>query len=229
MMAILSSKLLIPVVILIIAAAVSIFVIYMSNQKKKNKKEELHVYSDNINTTASVLPVVPTNEVTPQVEVKQEEVINTPPPTIDIPVPEVNDTPITIEEQKPLVNENTNEQIIVDKTNPLEESNVSQDEIVHVQIAKELTNEVDDSITIDEPTPLTNEVGEKFIVEEAKPITNDIGETAFKSIPSNNTTINTDIKIEDHHEYEGNKTEIFNLEEIKAEMKKQDENKREQL
>lgn len=214
---------LIPLIILLLSAGISVFIIINYN-KKKNNKPKRHEYADNIdiNMSNSILPQVPTNEQPVQEvqeEVKQEEVA---PPTIDIPIPSVDDTPITIEEPKQLENENTSEAIVVEHTTPIVENNINQDEIVHVQIARELTNEADDSVTIDEPKPLMNDVGETVQVEIEKPITNDIGETAFNSMPINNTTINTDIKV-DNHEYVSERTEMFNLEDIKNEMKRIEE------
>ena len=220
---------LIPLIILLLSAGISVFIIINYN-KKKNNKPKRHEYADNIdiNMSNSILPQVPTNEQPVQVvqeEVKQEEVA---PPTIDIPIPSVDDTPITIEEPKQLENENTSEAIVVEHTTPIVENNINQDEIVHVQIAHELTNEVDDSVKIDEPKPLMNDVGETVQVEIEKPITNDIGETAFNSMPINNTTINTDIKV-DNHEYVSERTEMFNLEDIKNEMKRIEEERSNQL
>ncbi len=220
---------LIPLIILLLSAGISVFIIINYN-KKKNSKPKRHEYADNIdiNMSNSILPQVPTNEQPVQVvqeEVKQAEVA---PPTIDIPIPSVDDTPITIEEPKQLENENTSEAIVVEHTTPIVENNINQDEIVHVQIAHELTNEVDDSVTIDEPKPLMNDVGETVQVEIEKPITNDIGETAFNSMPINNTTINTDIKVDDH-EYVSERTEMFNLEDIKNEMKRIEEERSNQL
>ena len=220
---------LIPLIILLLSAGISVFIIINYN-KKKNNKPKRHEYADNIdiNMSNSILPQVPTNEQPKQEaqeEVKQEEVV---PPTINIPIPNVDDTPITIEEPKQLENENTSEAIVVEHTTPIVENNINQDEIVHVQIAHELTNEVDDSVTIDEPKPLMNDVGETVQVEIEKPITNDIGETAFNSMPINNTTINTDIKV-DNHEYVSERTEMFNLEDIKNEMKRIEEERSNQL
>ena len=103
--------------------------------------------------------------------------------------------------------------------------NVSQDEIVSVEMPKTIEEEAGEAIHVEESKPITNEIGDNVTVEEVKPLANDLGETAFKSIPDCNTNINTDIKVEPQ-EYNTNKTEIFNLEEIQQELHRIEENKR---
>lgn len=212
------------------------------------KSESLPDLSVNDN----ILPNVPinntvsqSNDILPQVEVVPKEVTTQviqarpvvkkvvvvkkeepsgPLPTVDIPVPEVNDTPITVEEVKSIVNENTSESIQVEEVKQAVE-NVNQDEIVSVEMPKTIEEEAGEAIHVEESKPITNEIGDNVTVEEVKPLANDLGETAFKSIPDGNTNINTDIKVEPQ-EYNTNKTEIFNLEEIQQELKKIEENKR---
>ena len=189
-------------------------------------------------TVESVLPTVeivkeepkeePVNEVKVVESVpKKESVPMGPPPTIDIPIPTVDDTPITVDEVKSLVGEDLKDSIEVEKYEAVEEP-VNQAEIINVTEAVPLVENNEETITVEEVNSLTNEVGEQINVEEIKPITSDVGETAFKSIPSGNTNINTDIKV-DPIEPVSNKTEIFNLDDIQKELQKNEENKRELL
>lgn len=199
-----------------------------------------------VNESNSVLPqveVVPKVEVVPQavttqvvqarpvvkkVVVVKKEVPSGPLPVVDIPVPEVNDTPITVEEVKSIVNENTSESIEVEVPKQLNET-VNRDEIVEVEMPKtSIETEAGIAVQVEESKPITNDIGENVVVEESKPITNDLGETAFKSIPDGNTSINTNIKVEPQ-EYYTNKTEILNLEEIQEELHRIEENKRDTL
>ena len=90
---------------------------------------------------------------------------------------------------------------------------------------KTIEEEFGEAVQVEVPKQLSNDIGENITVEDAKPLSNDIGETAFKSIPDGNTSINTNIKVEPQ-EYNTNKTEIFNLEEIQQELKKIEESKR---
>ncbi len=219
-------KYLIPIIILVCAGFISIIIIIIAN-KKKNKKAPLHVYQDNIvvNNSNSVLPVVPTTE---SVQTPSIPTVKGAPPTIDIPVPTIDDSPITIDEPVALTNENTSEAIVIEEPQPINEENVTEDEIVKVEITNEIKDDVGEKVEIEEPQQLNNEVGDSFEVPESKP-EKTLGETAFKSVPTDDTNINTDIKVENPHEYIGNKTELISLREINDELKKLEENKRETL
>ena len=220
----------------------------------EEKKEDTILPNIEINKEESILPkvnIVQEDPVLPQVNVIKEEpelpktvqvqpqvvkkvvvvkkeAFTGPPPTIDIPVPKVDDTEVTVEEVKSLVGENASEAIQVEEVKPLNES-VNQDEIISVEMPKQIVGEnTSEAIQVEEAKPIQNEVGEGVTVEEAKPLSNDLGETAFKSIPNGDTNINSNIQFETPT-YNSNKTEIFNLEEIQEALKQREENKREQL
>lgn len=177
----------------------------------------------------TVVPSVPVvEESTPVIKVEpvvKKEVPMGPPPTIDIPVPSIDDSPITIDEVKSIVGEDLQDSIQVEKFNEVKEE-VNENEIINVTEAKQLVEDNQDTITVEEVKSLVNDVGESVHVEETKQMTNDIGETAFKSIPNGDTGINTNIKV-DPIEENINKTEIFSLDDIKSELAKFEENKRE--
>ena len=180
------------------------------------------------NNTNDILPSVPKVEEEPikEVEVKKVEVAMGPPPTIDIPIPTVDDTPITVQEAKSLVGEDLKDSVEVEKYEAVQEE-VPQEEVIRVTEAKPLIEENQESITVEEAKSIVEESGEQVSIEEAKPVTNDIGETAFKSIPNGDVNINTDIHV-DPVETVSNKTEIFSLEDIQKELNKE-EDKREVL
>ena len=222
-------KILVPLIILLLAAIIYIVITMTKNKKIAERKiREQQLLEDDIqqaNNTKSTIPNVPVKE---EVIVEKKEIEYTHPiPVVNIPIPTVDDTPIVIEETKPLENENLSETVQIDKTTPLEENDVEQDEIVKIEIAKELTNENESSIDVEHTEPLTNDVGENVTIEEVKPVMNDVGQTAFYSIPTSNTSINTDIKVE-NQEYINNKTEVLSLSDIQKELNNI-ENKREQL
>ena len=222
-------KILVPLIILLLAAIIYIVITMTKNKKIAERKiREQQLLEDDIqqvNNTKSTFPNVPVKEEV--IEEKKEIEYTHPIPVVNIPIPTVDDTPIVIEETKPLENENLSETVQIDKTTPLEENNVEQDEIVKIEIAKELTNENESSIDIEHTEPLINDVGENVTIEEVKPVMNDVGQTAFYSIPTSNTSINTDIKVE-NQEYINNKTEVLSLSDIQKELNNI-ENKREQL
>lgn len=149
---------------------------------------------------------------TPLPSVQQTVVDNTPLPLVDVPIPTIDDTPIDVEETKVLTNE-TDESVSIDTPTPIKEESIPTGEEVKIEEAKPLTNETETSVDVEHSTPLANDQGENVNLTFAQPM-NDIKSAAFASIPTNNTTINTDVKVESH-EYEGNKTEIFNLDDIK--------------
>ena len=216
------TEVLIPIVILCGSAFISIIVlsIYNSIKRKQKKKEKVVMMNTNetINPMGANPTVVPTS--TPTVEntvldptplpVVEQTVLDptplpsvnntvldpTPLPVVDVPIPKIDDTPVAIEQPKPVLDVAVpiNEEVVVNKAVPL-------------------TNETETSVNVEKTIPLANDVGENVDLTFGNPA-NDIGGTAFSSIPTGDTTINTDIKVESN-EYEGNKTEIFNLDEIK--------------
>ena len=215
-----SSKLFIPIVILLASAIISVVVIILSNNKKKKKKT---VEPANEPTYTNSLPQVPTNDVVQEIKEEPTVVEQAPLPVVDIPVPSTDDTSFQIEPIKQLTNENMNEAITVEKTIPAVENDINPNEIVEVERFKQLTNEPEQSVQVEKTTQLDeSNVEQDEIVQLTfpKPVS-DVGEAAFKSIPTNNTTINTDIKVEEPHEYDGNKTEIFNLEDIQEALNKE--------
>lgn len=175
----------------------------------------------------TVVPVVEVNKTVEPVVVKKEVDLG-PPPTIDIPIPTVDDSPITVDEVKSLVGEDLQDSVQVEKFETVDESNVQQDEIISVNEAKQLVEETQETVKVEEVKSIENEVGDTVEVDETKQLANDIGETAFKSIPNGDTNINTDIKVEPINTVT-NKTEIFDLEAIQRELQKMEEAKRELL
>ena len=247
MMQFVGSSLFIPVLILFLAATISIVVISVHGKKKTPPKEERHEYTDNVVVNT---PVVPQTEVVPKAaEVAVQEVkqtYTTPLPTVDIPIPKIDDTPIVVDRSVSINDENPNESIKVEYRNPIIEHNVNIDEIVHIDNPQTITNEVDESVNIEMPKPLVNDVGENISIEESRPILNEqndevqidapevkvedtnlvqvkpietVSNTAFGSVPSGDQSINTDIQV-DNNEYVSNKTEVLNLNEIQNEIKR---------
>ena len=230
------TEVLIPIVILCGSAFISIIVlsIYNSIKRKQKNKEENKVVMMNTNeainsieTNPTVVPTVdntvldPTPlpvveqtvlDPTPLPSVNNTVVDPTPLPVVDVPIPKIDDTPVTVEPTVVLSNE-VEESIAIEQPRPVLEVTAPINEQVVVDRAVPLTNENETSINVEKTTPLANDVGENVNLSFANPV-NDMGGTAFSSIPTGNTSINTDIKVE-NTEYEGNKTEIFNLDEIK--------------
>ena len=220
-------KILVPLIILLFSAIIYVLITISKNKKEAERKiREQKLIEDEIQVQTTQLPEV--EEVKEDVVEEKKEIEYTHPiPVVNIPIPSIDDTPITIEEAKPLENESVSETVQIEHTSPIDETNVDQDEIVKIEVAKELTNENESSIDIEHSQPLTNDVGENVIIEEVKSEENNVGQTAFYSIPTNNTAINTDIKV-DNHEYINNKTEVLSLSDIQQELNNI-ENKREQL
>lgn len=168
------------------------------------------------NTVVDTTPLPQVSETvvnpTPLPSVQQTVVDSTPLPLVDVPIPTIDDTPIDVEETKVLTNENE-ESVEIDTPTPIKEESIPQGEEVNVEESKPLTNESETPVNVDHSKPLANDTGENVDLDFAKPI-NDMGSMAFASIPTSNTSINTDIKIETN-EYDGNKTEIFDISDIK--------------
>ena len=233
----------IAIIIFVVLSAIVIGLIFLLSKKKKPANQFTLMPITPINKDIKVEPLEEKKEEkVPQVEevkeeikeveeVKEQEIVKEEkkeepqPSLINIPINNMDDTPIVIEEAKAIVENNTDEMITIGDSKPLNE-NVNNEEAVKVEENIIIEPQVDNNPIIE---PQVEEVKTEYVQtepvvtqteliqsEEPKEVimTND----AFSQTPDDNHDINTDFKVEDKHEYMGNKTEILDVEEIKRTM-----------
>ena len=180
-----------------------------------------------VNTSKSkVVPDVPmaANVVpdTPMVEEpKNENVTETPEvqtnndlPLVDIAVPKVDETPVELDipeaapaESGEAVSIEPAPEAVSEIPTPGEEVNIE----LPVKKDEEPTEGDVPAFTVGEIAALTNEVGEPAEVMASI----DVPENAFSQLPTDDSSINEDVVVEEPKEYTGEKTEVFNFPDFK--------------
>ena len=160
----------------------------------------------NLEDTKALEPVkVETKEVVKPVEVTPQPVVdNTPPPVIDLKIPEQTDEEIVIEDTA-IKEENTSESIEV-KDNALNIEETGE-EITIKDNALKVEEEGVEAVKIEE-APTKVEIKPEVKVEV------DYMKDAFQSKYDGNSTINNDIHVEMPKEKVSMKTEIWDFSEI---------------
>ena len=243
---------LIPIIIFVVVSVIVIGIIFLVTKPKKSQnqinlmpitphKDDIKVVS--LDTKEEEVKEDVKTEVKEEVKEKEEVVVQKEEkhvtPIIDIPIKEMDDSPITIEEAKSLVEESGESAVKIEEQEPVEQqveikeednvlvsSNDVQDnnEVLITTIEEPVQDNIVDTtqeVVVEDNNILVNEEPTENVLintmdeepREVKMIDN-----AFVQTPDGNNEINTDIKVEDKREYAGNKTEIFDLEEIKRAM-----------
>ena len=254
------------IIIFVVLSAIVIGLIFLLSKKKKPANQFTLMPITPVNKDIKVESIdkkeeikeekeeVKTEEIKEDVKEKVEEPVKEeesteeyePSPIIDIPIKDMDDTPITIEEDKSLVEENQDEMVKIEESKPLKENKGNGEYINVKEESVEKTEEPIKEEIKEEPQP--EEEKEDIKIEEIKEdkveteliqpetvqtelIQPDVVQTeliqsdepqevvmidsAFNQKPDDNHDINTNFKVEDKHEYVGNKTEILDVEEIK--------------
>ena len=231
------ARTLIPIIIFVVLSAIVIGLIFLLSRKKKPANQFVLMPITPIDKDIKVEPLekkkeeekVPTvEEVKEEVqeEIKEpvkeeikEEAIEEPkdevvPSLINIPINNMDDTPIVIEEAKALNEVNEDEMIKIEGSTPLNDNKT--EEVIKAEenvIIEPQVEEVKTEYVQTEPVVAQTELIQS---EEPKEVimTND----AFSQLPDDNHDINTNFKVEEKRDYVGNKTEILDVEEIKRAM-----------
>ena len=170
----------------------------------EEKKEE----TPQVNTTQSTI-----NATKPAL---QEPVDNTPPPVIDLKIPERTEEEIAIVDNA-IKEEVTSESVEV-KDNALKVEEVGE-EIKVVDNSLKTEESGDAAVVIPEaPQPVTTNV------ENVPKDLTDYKGQAFNNSFDGNTTINRDIKVESPVKKDLNKTEIWDMSEVRSEINSNEKN-----
>jgi hypothetical protein len=156
-------------------------------------------------------------QVTKPIEVPKEEVKvdNTPPPVIELKIPETSDEEIVIEDTA-LKEDNTNDSIEI-KDNALNVEETGE-EIVIKDTSLNVEEEGEAAVTIEEPKEVTP--------VEVKPQNEekDYMKEAFQSKFDGNSSINSDVHVEMPKESVSTKTEIWDFSEIQKGVNSNEKN-----
>ena len=148
----------------------------------------------------------------------QEPVDNTPPPIINLKIPEQTDEEISIIDTA--IKEESQAESIEVKDNALKEEETG-DEINIVDNSLKVEESGDAAVVIPEATLNPAPVIQK--VEVPKDVT-DYKSQAFNNTFDGNTTINKDIKIESPEPKDLNKTEIWDMSEVRSVVNSNEKN-----
>ena len=184
-------------------------------------KDTLSTKNEVVSTTIEEPPKVQENIQTPSVieaakPALQEPVDNTPPPVIDLKIPEQTDEEITIEDDA--IKEEVQSESVEIKDNALIEEETG-DEIKVVDNSLKVEEEGTAAVVIQDTKPI--ETPQKVEVPKD---TTDYKNQAFNNTFDGNTTINKDIKIEDPKPKDLNKTEIWDMSEVIKEVNSNEKN-----
>lgn len=171
----------------------------------------------NLEKTAPITPVKVEEQVTKPIEVPKEEVKvdNTPPPVIELKIPETSDEEIVIEDTA-VKEDNTNDSIEI-KDNALNVEETGE-EIVIKDTSLNVEEEGEAAVTIEEPKEVTP--------DEVKPQNEekDYMKEAFQSKFDGNSSINSDVHVEMPKEGVSTKTEIWDFSEIQKGVNSNEKN-----
>ena len=200
------------------------------NVDEINEQEKIVNESNDVTPTqvVSTEPVqatpAPTSvvETTSVVEVAkhalQEPVDNTPPPVIDLKIPEQTDEEIAIVDTA--IKEESPAESIEIKDNALKEEE-SGDEIKVVDNSLKVEESGDAAVVIPDITPTSEPVIQKVEIPKD---TTDYKNQAFNNNFDGNTTINRDIKIENPAPKDLYKTEIWDMSEVRSVVNSNEKN-----
>lgn len=180
--------------------------------------------------TVTVAEEIKQEESIPVEEVKKE--IAPDAPVIDIPINSMDESEITVEKTEKVVEEvepqievpkpadrvvetNTeSETIEVEFSKPLD-ATLDVGEKIEVPVTEELNETPEEQIEVEKTTMLEEQKEETIELPEEKqirlPEEKEEVSNAFASIPTEDTSINEDIVVEEPKEYTGEKTEIFDF------------------
>lgn len=241
----------IAIIIFVVLSAIVIGLIFLLSKKKKPANQFTLMPITPVKSDIEVEPLEKKEEVKEEKvvkeeikeEIKEEEPIKEEvkeevknegiPSLIDIPIKEMDDSPITIEEAKSLVESNNEEEVVIGESKPLKET--KQEDIVFLE--EEKTEPIKEEIKEEPKEEIKEETVETKLVEPEEPVTTEYIEQekpvetvlidtseepkevvmpndAFNQLPNEDRDINTNFKVEDKREYVG-KTEILDIEEVK--------------
>lgn len=222
----------IPVIMVLMLVLLGV-VVWTTISTKKAHEQMRAKQRENIDESAEIKIVAQE----PIVEEKKEEIIPENLPLVDIPINNMDETEVTIEPIKK-VEEVMEEQINIPLIPAFEEGPVSEEEKVKLEFSKPLDSSLDvgEKVEIPSPTqmveekeeqaisiaeiektnvePIIENNEEEVVLEEQSTVVeesvNSIEENqAFGVKPTDDTTINENVVVEEPKEYDGNKTEIF--------------------
>lgn len=188
---------------------------YEVNDLKETTEEE-STKQDNVFQTVKTEEVKETTKVEAPKPI-QKPVDNTPPPVIDLKIPEQTDEEITIVDTA--IKEETPSESIEIKDNALV-TEESGDEIKIVDNSLKVQEEGDAAVVIPDATVSTPEPKSIEVPKD----TTDYKNQAFNNSFDGNTTINKDIKISKPKEKDLNKTEIWDMSEVIKEVNSNEKN-----
>ena len=146
----------------------------------------------------------------------QAHVDNTPPPVIDLKIPERTDEEIAVVDTA--IKEEVVSESVEVKDNSLK-SEESGEEVKVLDNSLKVEESGDAAVVIPEETP----VSKPTVQEVPKDITDYKGQ-AFNNTFDGNTTINKDIKVESPVPKDLNKTEIWDMSEVRSELNSNEKN-----
>lgn len=170
-------------------------------------------------------PVAKEPEVEEKTVVERRTEVAPDAPKIEIPINEMDESQVPVEKTDKVVEENE-PQIEVPETKTLVE-NEPVGERIELEFSKPLDASLDigekivvpktekvvetpeETIEIKKTTQLVEEQEEQVELPEKKEVEIPEVNDAFSTIPSEDTSINEDIVVEESHEYTSNKTEVF--------------------
>ncbi len=177
------------------------------------------VSTEPVQATPAPTPVVENPSVVESVKpALQEPVDNTPPPVIDLKIPEQTDEEIAIEDTA--IKEETPAESIEIKDNALKEEEAG-DEIKVVDNSLKGEESGDAAVVIPESTPTPEP---KIQEVEIPKDTTDYKAQAFNNTFDGNTTINRDIKVDNPPPKDINKTEIWDMSEVRSVLNTNEKN-----
>ncbi len=208
-----------PVLIGLMLVLVLVFVWILLSGRKKVASQNNNETDASLQVDTEVISVEPTdiqenlennaNEVVSSSE-KVEPILND--VVVNIPINNMDDTPVDLPIPEEL--NDVGEMIEVEKTVPLIENNVSDDEIVDIEMPLRKFDDVGETVSLPEVKSITTEnVGEAIELPTSKEVLNEVGEeaVAFDTIPEADRTINESVEIEIPDDYLSEKTEIFDF------------------
>lgn len=132
---------------------------------------------------------------------------------IDLPIQKMDSSPVEISFPQNSIDD-IGETVEIGLTQPLNEENVSSEEIVNIELPAMKVEEIGETVELPEiKSSLSDEVGEsvEIPIESTKRIEVGDNTLAFKSLPEEIRTINENVVVEEKKEYTTEKTELFEL------------------
>lgn len=217
-----------PVLIGLMLALVLVFVWILLSGKKKINNQKNDNEIENI-VEHQQMPVTTESVIEESIEIPKmsEEVIEKTSSNVlvSLPINNMDETPVEVNISNNIIDD-TGEMVEIEKTQPLVEENISEDQYVNIEIPTMQIEEKGETVALPEAKTLVEDSsGEQVELPAPKAMIKEEGEeaVAFDSLPEANRIINTDVKIAEKEEYVGEQTEIFDFPDFNNIENKSDE------